>query len=164
MATSKDDILLASLETHKRTYDQASNIYDQLRIKSMALLAGEVAFVTFLFSGWDFWEKVSGGDRYFLFFTGVALLLAAFALLLWIVSTVTWLFPHDMRSAQELQKDKNYRNTTDFLEYLHDDYIKAVQHNRSIVGPKCKKFNWAIFMIAAGVIIIMVIKFGGPQI
>lgn len=160
----REQIIELSLAEQRSTYNIVSNIYDQLRIKALALIAGEVAIVTFLFTNWDFWKLVSGGDRLVFLFAGIFLLGAAFALFLWIISTVQWVMPHDGRTAKDWEKDKNYPTYYSFLQYLHDDYISANNHCEKIVSNKCKKFNWSIFLLAGGVIIIMVIKFGGPQI
>lgn len=152
-----------SIREHRHTYQNISNIYDQLRIKALALIAGEVAIITFLFNNWDLSKIISDGDRIIFLSVGIFLLSAAFAMFLWIISTVHWIFPHDNRSAQEWEADKNYPTYYDFLRYLHDDYNTANVHCEKIVSNKCKKFNWSIFLLAAGVIILMVIKFGGPQ-
>lgn len=161
--TDQAKIIRLSLDEHRRRYDNINNIYDQLRIKALALIAGEVAIITFLFSGWDFFKLIQGGDRLLLFVTGIILLGIAFGFLLWIISTVQWMIPHDYSTAGKWLKDKNYSNYHSFLEYMHDDYLTATKHCENIVNNKCKKFNWSIFLLAGGVIIVMVIKFGGQQ-
>lgn len=164
MANQKEQIIHTSLDEQRRLFDGTSNIYDQLRIKALALIAGEVAIVTFLFTGWDFRDKLMDGDRIVFFYLGILLLGLAFGFLLWIISTVPWTMPHDYSNAKRWTEDKNYLNHQEFIEYLHDDYVAASTVNVKIVSNKCKKFNWSVFLLAGGVIIIMVIKFGGPQI
>jgi hypothetical protein len=164
MATDdKLEIIKASIKEQKRIYDHTSNIYDQLRIKALALIAGEVAIVTFLFSDWNIKKVIHDADRQFFFFAGIVLLGLAFAFLLWIISTVAWKIPHNLNKANQLMSDKNNNTEQSFLEYLHDDYTTVNAHIMPLVDHKCQRFNWTIFLLAAGVIIEMVIKFGGPQ-
>lgn len=166
MATSEKDkigILKISIRELENNYNRISNIYDQLRIKALALIAGEVAIVTFLFTHWDFRKVLEGSDRIIFFFTGVVLLSLAFGILLWVISTVEWKIPHDTRRADTLLNDKNYDSELAFLKYLNDDYAKVNEFCNSLVSRKCKRFNWTVFLLAIGVIIVMVIKFGGPQ-
>ncbi len=156
-------IIKTSIEEQKRIYDHTSNIYDQLRIKALALIAGEVAMVTFLFSNWNFRKSIHDSDREFFFITGIIFLGLAFGFLLWIISTVEWKMPHSLSKAKQLLGNKNNDTEQSFLEELHDDYTSVNGYIMPLVGHKCKKFNWTVFLLAAGVIIIMVIKFGGPQ-
>lgn len=153
-----------SIREHRHTYQSTSNIYDQLRIKALALIAGEVAIITFLFNNWDISKLVFNVDRVIFLSVGILLLSAAFSIFLWIISTVHWVYPHDNRPAKKWTSDKNYETYYDFLEYLHDDYNTANMHCQKIVNNKCKKFNWSIFLLAGGVIILMVIKFGGTYL
>ncbi len=165
MATDNKNIAIIkqSIKEQKLMFEYTNNIYDQLRIKALALIAGEVAILTFLFNTWNFRLILKDSDRIFFFFTGVVFMGLAFAFLLWIISTVPWKFPHDLQSADAHLNNKNYDSEESFLKILHDDYIVVNKHNSEIVTNKYKKFNWTIFLLAAGVIIVMVIKFGGPQ-
>lgn len=163
MKEDKKQMLKHSLREHRNNFDHINNIYDQLRIKALALIAGEVAIVTFLFSGWDFKKAVFDNDRTLVFATGILFLSLAFGIFLWIISTVQWSFPHNLKSAKEILTDKNISTEDEFLEYIHDDFVIVNGRNNSIVTSKCKKFNWSVYLLSAGVIIIMVIKFGGPQ-
>jgi len=160
---NKHEILKTSIEEQRRLYDTTSNIYDQLRIKALALIAGEVAIATFLFTDWDVRKILIGSDRIFFFFTGVVLCGLAFGFLLWIISTVPWKMAHNFDTAQAWFSDKNHNSHTSFLEHLHDDYCNVNKYCANIVTKKCEKSNWAVFMLSAGIIILMVIKFGGPQ-
>lgn len=166
MAISEDDkiaILESSITEQQRLYDIISNIYDQLRIKALALIAGEVAIVSFLFTNWDFDKALIGSDRTFFFFVGVIFLGLSLGALLWIISTVDWKMAHGLNKAKELFDNSNHNTKASFLEYLHDDYTNVNRYCSGLVGNKCRKFNWTVYLLAVGVIIIMVIKFGGPQ-
>lgn len=163
MAGDNTKILQASIAEHRSNYGHISNIYDQLRIKALALIAGEVAIVTFLFTNWNFRELLHDSDRIFFFFTGVGLLGLAFTILLWVISTVEWKVPHNISNAKTLLGDKNHNTEESFLEYLNDDYATVNNFCNTLVSRKCRRFNWTLYLLAAGVIIVMVIKFGGPQ-
>lgn len=164
MTDDQKNIIKLSLAEHAKVFDHISNIYDQLRIKALALIAGEVAIVSFLFSGWDFKKTVFDDDRVFLFGTGIAALALAFSLLLWIISTIEWRMPHNLEKSDQLLNDKNRDREDTFLKYIHDDYVNVNIKNNQKVTSKCKKFNWSLYLLAGGVIMIMVIKFGGPQV
>lgn len=161
--TEEVKILHISLEEQRRLYDNTGHIYDQLRIKSLTLIAGEVAIVTFLFTGWNVHKVLVGSDRIFFLFAGIILMAMAFTLLLWTISTVSWKMAHDFSKAQQWFVDKNRNTERAFLEYLHDDYCHVNAECLKIVSSRCTKFNWSLFMLSAGVIMVMVIKFGGPQ-
>jgi hypothetical protein len=156
----KEKMLSLALEELRRTYDHINNIYDQLRVKVLALIGGEVAIVTLLFAiGMPLPRTVYGA---IFLAAGLLFLSLAFALLLWIVSTVQWKIPVDMDEVASIYK--RYNDAIGFLEYLRDDYIKCINHCAGHVSNRAKRFNWAIYVLCAGVIIIMVIKFGGMNI
>lgn len=162
--TDRLETIKVSIEEQRHLYAITSNIYDQLRIKALALIAGEVAIVTFLFTGWDFRKVLEGSDRTFFFLSGVILLGLAFAFLLWIISTVPWKMAHNFSTANVHFNDQNAGNYQRFLEKLHDDYCSVNKYCLNLVSGKCRKFNWSLYVLSAGVITIMVIKFGGPQL
>lgn len=159
----KVSILEFAIEEQRSTYGHLNNIYDQLRVKALAMIAGEIAIITFVFSGknQDFFpEEV---DRLIFFYCGIAFLGLAFALMLWIISSVSWKVPHGFDKSRRTKHLKaNYPQYKKFLEYLNDDYVKVNKHCAQIVSTKCKAFNHVIYMLPAGVIIVLVItKFGG---
>ncbi|HKR81890.1 MAG TPA: hypothetical protein VJR27_02730 [Candidatus Saccharimonadales bacterium] len=155
----KIKILKISLAELRRFYDHVSNIYDQLRVKSLALIAGEVAIVTFIFSDSTAREIPDSAALRTFFFAGILFLILAFSLLLWTISSFPWQISHDLEDSQKLYK--KYEAEKDFLEYLHDDFIGAIGECLPRVEKKSKRFNWTIYLLAAGVIILLVIKYGG---
>jgi hypothetical protein len=48
--SEKIAVLRAALRDIRRMYDHISNTYDQLRLKSIGLIAGEIALVAFIFA------------------------------------------------------------------------------------------------------------------
>lgn len=161
MATEDEKVLKESLEALRRSYDHISNIYDQLRLKALALIAGEVAIVSFIFANPVDRNLPKGTDRLIFFYVAIALLALAFGFMLWIISTVDWMLPHDSKRADIILSDKNRNTPSTFLKYLHDDYCAVNEHCNKIVSAKCRRFNWVVYTLAGGVIILMVLKFGG---
>lgn len=163
MAADTDDnikIIKASIVELRHSHEHISNIYDQLRLKALALIAGEVAIVSFIFG--DEKTKIpEESDRKVFFFVGLILLGLSFGALLWIISTVRWKLPHDFAKANDLLSDKNRNTEIAFFKCLHDDFCDVNEHNNKIVSNKCKKFNWVVYALSAGVIILMVMKFAG---
>lgn len=157
--TQKTKILQASIDELRRFYDHVSNIYDQLRLKALALIAGEVAIASFIFSSPNTNHIPSGSALRIFYFSGLILMGLAFALLLWTISSFDWKIPHDLYDSGSLYK--KFEDEKAFLEYLHDDFIVAINHCLPAVNRKTKRFNWTIYLLAVGVIILLVIKYGG---
>lgn len=154
------EILKLSIIELRKTFDRISNIYDQLRIKAMGVLGGEVAVVTFMFSGNGIPIPTIVYGRIF-FFVGIVLLGIAFGLLLWTISPLEWKMPYDQYLTAELKA--RFRSSKDFLVYLNDDHVEAVKHCQKYVGIRGKRFTWTIYLLSVGAIILMVIKFGGAK-
>ena len=157
--TEKVKILKDSLHELRRFYDHVSNIYDQLRIKALAMITGEVAITAFIFSDSNARRIPAQADLRIFYFSGIILLGIAFGLLLWVIASFGWKIPHDLDDSGKLYK--KYENEKAFLEYLHDDFIGAINHCLPAVDKKSKRFNWIIYLLAVGVIMLLVIKYGG---
>lgn len=161
--SSKLSISSESLNELRRFYDHVSNIYDQLRVKTLGLMAGEVAIVSFIFANGTNLSIPFDADRRFFFWAAIVMLACAFGIFIQIISTMDWIIPHDLEKSDEIYVNKNHNSELSFIEYLHDDYIEAIKECRPSIEKKNKLFNKAIYLLAAGVIILMVIKFGAPQ-
>lgn len=163
MATSTDDakvkILTISLDELRKFYAHFSNTYDQLRIKALTMMAAEVAIVSFLFSDQNAAAIPTDADRRFFYFAGIIFLGVAFAFMLWTISSLKWMIPHDLYPSEAIYK--KYKTEIKFLEYIHDDYIECINLCLPSVDKRAKRFNWTIYLLASGVIILMVLKLGG---
>lgn len=161
---NKAAILKAAVEEQRHFYHCISNTFDQLRIKALTLIAGEVAIITFLFVGGEEGSKISLTriDVIILFAVAVGCLLVAFGLLLWTISTVIWKQAHGYMSSEEILK--KYKSEQDFLHYLNNDYANINMHNANVIAPKLKRFNWIVYLLSAGAVLILLIKYGGVQI
>ncbi len=150
-------ILRTAIEELRRVCEHVSNIYDQLRIKALTVMAGEVAIVSFMFAGEGVPIPEAAYGRIF-YFAGVLLLSGAFLALLWTVSPLEWKIAYDLYSSDELKK---FNTEVEFLEYLNNDHRTAVTHCMPLVGKRAKRFTWTIYALSLGVIILIVIKYGG---
>lgn len=150
-------IIRDSLDELRLFFKHITNIYDQLRIKCLALIAGEVAIVTWIFSsGYPFPRS------YYirvLLFGGVACLLVAFGVLLWAISAMEWKIPHNVETSLELKH--KYKTEQALLEYLHDDYVGVIRHCLPLITKRSKRVNIPIYLVIIGVTIVLVVKFGG---
>jgi len=141
-------------------YIAVSNSYDQLRIKALAMIAGEVAIITFIFSGKFPLPKVVYGIVFF----SIALLLISISFLsfLWIISPVRWEHPTDVDALRKV--DKNFKNRETFLEQLVQDHHNAIDICSRILTRKAKAFVWAIYLLSIGIFILLMIKFGAGKV
>src|SRR5581483_10491751 len=94
--TEKIKILKISLDELRRFYDHVSNIYDQLRLKALALIAGELGIVGFIFSDASTRHIPRQVDTQLFYFAGIIFLALAFGSLLWTISSFSWQIPHDL--------------------------------------------------------------------
>lgn len=158
-SSENTNVLMANLVELRRSFDHISNIHDQLRVKALAFIAGEVAIVTFLFSTAIQYPSIIYGQ--ILFFSAVAALCIAFGLLFWAIATVNWKIPSDFECSNTLKE--KYSTELSFIEYTNNDYVQVIRHCMKTVGDKAKRFNWTIYLLSWGVIILLLIKYGGPQ-
>lgn len=93
MATpaQKEKILQTSVEELRRKYDELSANIDQLRVKVLAFIAGELALVAFLFATGIVVPHIIYGI--FFFMVGVLCIAASFVTLTLILRTALWLPP-----------------------------------------------------------------------
>jgi uncharacterized membrane protein YqhA len=104
---------------------------------------------------------LSDPDRLIFFWVGVGCLLISFLIFLYCIFSVPWKVPHDLdKSGVILAKNKT---TLAFITYLHDDFIKSITTCLPKLIWRSRVCNWGIYLLTAGVIILMVIKFGAPK-
>jgi hypothetical protein len=157
----KRGVSLTALRELRRLYDHTSHHYDQLRIKTLALIAGETGIVSFIFSNTGEKVPLIPAEAYgkIFFWAGVALISIAFLLFLSVISTVEWLIPLDLPEVEKLHK--RHQTLESFLEYIINDYVECIKHCLSKVKIRTARFNWAIYTLVVGVIVLMVLKFRG---
>jgi hypothetical protein len=160
--TDKTLRLRFAIDELRRTYDHISNIYDQLRVKALAVIAGEVAITTFIFSGeLSPYPKELYGKIFF--FVAIGFLGVSFALLLWMISPLTWKIPVEMEEV-EGDLDDRHSDLQHLLEYTKKDYIAKITYCNELVSKRARRFIWTIYSLSGGAIILLVLKYGGTQI
>lgn len=160
----KIKILRVALDELRRVHDHISNAYDQLRIKALAMIAGEVAIVTFILAADDHTQiHVSDlAERIFLG-VGVVALLLAFILLISTITSSDWFIPGDMDEIEQIDngKDNRYETLEKFLFFLRTDYLDGNRKCIKILAKKGFRLNWGLYFLLAGAIILLVLKYGG---
>jgi hypothetical protein len=164
--TETEVILQVALDELRIVHEKISNVYDQLRIRILALLAGQVAIVTFLFSG-DKDERIhlplETSGKIFLAI-GILCMILAFILFVYLIaSTRDWPIPGDMNEIEQINNgnDNRYDSLEKFLLFLRKDYLEGNRECIKTIAKKATKFNLALYLLLAGVIILLVIKYGG---
>ena len=162
---NEKEVLGLSLEELRRLYDNICTSFDHLRTKSLALLAGEVAIVTFLFAS-DGSDKTFFPDAiYGLVFAsiGVVFLGASFVLFLWALAPTQWHHPPDTKRLQDPDGSIN-RDPKKFLRYLKNDYITTIRSCIMKISSRAKGLTWGIYLLSIGIFILILIKYGGSNI
>lgn len=148
-------------ELHK----SITSSFDNLRTKALALLAGEIAIVTFLFS-----SNESAHARFFresvpiygvvFYGIGIALLSASFLLFLNVISSVTWSQPPDDKDVIHVT-DRFNHSPLKFMSSLRDDYVESINHCASVQNVKSTRFMWGIYCLSIGIFVTLMLKYGG---
>lgn len=159
------DLLKEGVAELRRLYDAIAHSHDNLRAKALALLVAEIAIVTFLFSAGDpnpFSVKIIYGIVFLAI--GIVCLIGSFAMFLWVISPIKeW--PHPPESADLRNIHKNFDNSpSKFLATLKDDYILAIHVCAKTLTKRSNKFSTAIYLLSAGIFIVLMIKYGSESI
>lgn len=158
----KVQVLETNMEELRRLYDRLTSLYDNIKIKVLALIAGELAIVPFIFSEN---ARLMPSELYGIIFSsiGIACIALSFGLLLWAISTADWLVPLDLKESHKLHE--RYKNKQEYLEYLKSDYEECIVHCLKKIKTRAKIFNVTLMLFSAGAFIIFVLKYmhGGIQ-
>jgi len=156
-------ILLNCVHELRRLYDHVTRSFEQLRNKSLALLVGEVAIVTFLFSD-NLPNKLLHHSQpsygVVIFGLGTALLIFSFVTYLAVISTITWVFPteeYDMKNPTDRFKGDHL----EFLKYLHAEYMTKIPVCIAKSKQRSDWFMMGTYALSAGIFFITLVKYGG---
>lgn len=147
-----DDIAIAEL---RLLYERLTSLYDGIKIKILALIAGEVAIVPFIFS--DGFPDIQSSQEGVLFGIGAVLFAVSFALLLWAISTADWLVPFavtDSRKVKEL-----YPTPEKLKAFIKEDYEISAEDCLKRIRVRAKIFNITLWLLVIGLIILFVLKY-----
>jgi hypothetical protein len=167
-AEDDKELLEIALKEVRRLYDHVTSSFDHLRSHALALMGGEVAILTFLFS-----SKSSTNNSFFhksvpvygivFYGIGIALLTCAFLIFLHVISSVRWMHPPDEKDVANVT-DRFNHSTVKFLSHLIGEYIESINHCISVLNVKAKWFMRAVYALSVGIFIIVMLKFGGSII
>jgi len=165
--SEKNKIITVALEELRRVHDHVSNAYDQLRVKALAMIGGEVAIITFILAADDHSKIVVSdiAEKIFLI-AGIVALILAFILLLGAVLSSDWPVPGDMNEIELIDNgiDDRYDTLEKFLKFLRKDYLEGNRECMKILERKGRRANWALYLLLAGAILLIVLKYGGKHL
>jgi hypothetical protein len=140
-------------------YDDLSNMYDQLRIKAVSIVVGEIAVAAILVSLGKFTPPT---DYYQLILWVISLLLFAgsFIILLWTISSLDWLIPTDIQSSKNVLR--LYPTEKEHMEYIFDEYVTCINYINPRISKRSKAFNLSLYLLLSSVIL-LIVTFGGKH-
>lgn len=154
---------LAIHELH-RVYDGVVRSFDHLKTKALALLAGEAAIVTFLFSsngtGSSFFQKGTSVPTYgfVLFGVGITLLVGAFIIFIHVISIAKWTHPPDEKDLADIYGRFN-NSPLEFLEHMKSEYTRTIPQCISILGRRSVRFMWGVYSLSVGIALLVLVKY-----
>ncbi len=164
-ADEEKELLRICVNELQRLYDNIDDSFNHVRTKALALLAGEVAIVAFLFSvdgsgsGRSFFEDGAPFYGVALYVLGVALLGIAFVSFLYVVSSVHWTHPPELKDLKDIRK-RFHSNSVEFLEYLKSEYSDAINHCIRKCNARSKGFMLGAYTLVFGILIMLLLKYG----
>lgn len=154
---NKQDLYDLNLVELRDLFGVINTSYDRLRAKAITLLIGQVAIVTFLFSGGVARPRIIYG---FVFYgLGILLLGLPFVIYLWIISPDTWDHPVDLDGSDVLSR--KYVSKNDYTKHLVDEYIVVIGSNSKRLYKRSRPFVTATYLLSIGIFIMLLLKFGG---
>jgi hypothetical protein len=159
MATIKqqEQILEIALEELRQKHSSQTSSYDQLRIKILAFITGELALVAFLFATGMTIPRVVYGLFFFIF--GVVCLGLSFVILLLLLKSTDWFLPLKPKNLANIDY-KIYPTKIAYMEHVNKNYAHVIDMNGEKIASRTKMFDISLMLLLAGVIILLVIKYG----
>jgi len=159
------ELLALGIDELRRLYDMVAGSLDNLRAKALALLVAEIAIVTFLFTNnrGNFTSiKIIYGIVFLLI--GIACLAGSFFTFLRVISPIKdWEHPPETKDLKNMYKSFD-SSPKKFLETLKDDYIRIIPSCIGVLDTKSRRFSQGVYLLSAGVFIVLLIKYGGGTI
>jgi|SRR5665213_1639469 len=157
MATKNDDIEQVAVDELRRKYDELCHNNDQLRLKAVAFITGELALATFLFNKGIPLPIIIYGVVFFIF--GIGCVTASFIMLLTLLKSASWHLPVNRNYIREID-GAEYPDKASFLEYIKDCYITVLDKNTPKVSKANRRFDISLLLLVVGVIMLLIIKYG----
>lgn len=150
-----EGVLELTIEEQRRVYDWISKGYDQLRLKLLTILGGGLGALTFLYSSGELFIPTTDVSGKIFYFFGLAMTLGAVGVLIVALKPLDWEFPTENKDIAELDK---FETRYDYLVYIKDRYQICYEINISAYNYKQKLFNYALYPLIFGIIILVVLK------
>jgi hypothetical protein len=154
---TKEKILQTSVDELRRKYDELCSDYDQLRIKILAFITGELALIAFVFATGIKVPHVVYGIVFFL--CGAGCVAISFALLLILLTTIIWSSPIHPDTLEN-QDYNSFPTHAAFLEHICKCYSDSLRKNYKTFSERARLFDKSLMLLFIGVIILLIIKFG----
>lgn len=151
----KPEVIKTSIQELKSLYQRIDTNWINLKNRTLGLLAGEVAVVSFIFTDNTFVPKEIYGRVYFA--VGIGLVSLAFALLLFILATSSWRMPYDVETSQKLYK--RFDSHLDFLEHIREDYEQCINFCLVKMAFRARLYNISLLALSSGIIMLLVLRF-----
>lgn len=150
-------ILKESIVELRRRYDFINDLYQNVRVKIITFMGAGFALLGYLYI------DNSNGDNLFIpadtygkifYFAGLAMVLLSLVILFISLKASSWELPTD---ADKLKK-KDFVSLEEFLIYVRNEYLKAIDLNLMIYEKKQSKLDFASHSLVIGGIVMLVIK------
>jgi hypothetical protein len=148
------------LVEQRRLYDNILTTIEGLRTKALALLAGEIALVTFLFDSdfKNFFTQDTPVYGFVFFGIGLCLLIVAAAFFLMVISSISFSHPPTSDDIKYLEK-RYYKDSDSFLEKMVENYDSCIISIIKIANSRAKKFMYGVYCFSGGIAITILIKY-----
>lgn len=148
-------ILRMAIEEQRRVSDWIAHNYDNVRNKILTLLGGGLASLTFLYaSGNSLFIPPEVYGKIF-YFSALGMVIVALSVLIVALRPIPWEFTIEDR---DLNKIQDVKSELDYLEYIKQKYMDTYKINIYAYEYKQKLFNFSLYPLVFGVIILVVIK------
>lgn len=160
MAAQKLEILETSIEELRSRYNEVCLSNDQIRVKVLAFITGELALVTFLFATGINVPSVIYGIIFFI--VGIICCITSFVYLTLTLRGKKWKMPVDRDTL--VDGHNKFKTRVQYLENVRDSYVSCIEEAIPVVSERSRIFDKSLMLILVGVIILLVIKYGQGEV
>jgi hypothetical protein len=148
------EVLKIAVDEQRRVDDWIAKNYDNVRNKILTLLGGGLASLTFLYSSRQLFIPPEIYGKIF-YFAGLSLIILGISTLIHALRPMHWEFTTEDKDLMNIHK---VETVTEYLLYVRDKYMAAYKTNLHAYEYKQKLFNFSLYPLIFGVIILVVIK------
>ena len=146
-----------ALDELRARYGRCNSNYDNLQNKFFALLAGQLAVATLLFSSGFTDGNFHDPTGKVFFIIGAVFLVAAIGIAFMSVSSSTWAEVPELRRILENDEIKAHPGIK-FKERIKLDYEGAVEDCTRLYRKRATNLDWSIRSFVVGVILLLMLK------